>query len=183
MNTLHRPQISNFTGLGALFIVATVIAQGCGGDENPAPGTPTITGGTGGSTGGSGAKGGKAGKGGSGGDSAAAGIDSNGGDDATGGTTGNTGGTGTGGSGNRGGSGNNVGGTGNNVSGTGNNVLDKCHGAPRSLVNGSCFALHRFHRQGVSSERHAPFLNASIRVMRALAPLVFDGESYCHIWS
>jgi hypothetical protein len=61
MNTLHRQQWSNYAGLAGFLFAAVVVTQGCGNDENPAPGTPTITGGTGGS----GAKGGKSGKGGS----------------------------------------------------------------------------------------------------------------------
>jgi len=97
MNTLHRHPLSNYAGVAGFLFSAVVITQGCGGDENPAPVTPTITGGnSSGGTGGSGAKGGKSGRGGTGGDTTIGGNENIGGSDAVGGSSTTTGGTGTG---------------------------------------------------------------------------------------
>jgi hypothetical protein len=119
MNTSHRNPHSSLAGFGALFLAASVIAQGCSNDDNPEPVTPVVTGGT--SSGGTSSNG----KGGKGGDTSNAGSDAQAGGDAVGGTgntgTGATGGTGTTGKGGKGG-GHSSGGTGNtgNEGGSGN---------------------------------------------------------------
>ncbi|HEV8549440.1 MAG TPA: hypothetical protein VGQ57_10435, partial [Polyangiaceae bacterium] len=121
----NRNRRSSFAGLSALFLAATVIAQGCGSDDNPQPVTPVVTGGS--NTGGTSSTG-KGDKGGGGGTSNA-GSDSLAGSDATGGTgdtgpgSGGTGNSGQGGKGSKGGKGggHSTGGTGNtgNEAGTG----------------------------------------------------------------
>jgi hypothetical protein len=128
MKTLQGFRTRDFAAFLTLAAAGALLAPGCGGDDNPEPSTPVITGGTGGSSGGRGGKGngssaeggganeagtgeggentGTGGKGGSsnsGGRSGKGGSGNEGGEDTGSGATGGTGNTGN--TGNEGGEG------------------------------------------------------------------------------
>jgi hypothetical protein len=109
MKTLQGFRNRNFAAFFALAATGALLAPACGGDDNPAPSTPVISGGSGGSGGTSG-----------GGSSAEGGGDNEGGGANEGGDTGSGGSrAGTGGRAGNGGTGGGTSGSSNNEGGDG----------------------------------------------------------------